>query len=959
MSSRECGNKMRKIAVYLGLFVMAVLAPYVLASPAYDVSVEVGPPKTAKPGDLVTLVFVIENTGTVADQYDLKLTLPAGWTALPIPDQVSLAVGETIRVFLTVIVPAVTAAGAYGAVLRAVSAADPSVWAEAEGVIELIPTAGLQLETFQISRAPPGAEARYVFRIRNTGNVVDTYRIKVRIDKDWTLRVSPAEIQVLPGSQGEFIVTVLVPRTVAPGTRYYLWIEATSTVDSTITQTLAVTATVAPPQPEEVRVELYPELPLTIQFQITEAGDPTFRLSLVGELPGIGRLRAARSLGLLGLLDQDAGFYTSEWGVDWGSVSVSGAFAGLSGEGLRFLANGIRVGATELLLTDAGKGFAGSLEWETGTLRLVSVSVETAPGYGVNEIQFTGRLSESFSLAAILATATTQTGAASAFQIKPSIHSDGVSGHLALAEVSPGFPEQPESNTFGWGLSFGGMASPLRGGFSTGRTVTLTDPGPPQVFTTTQSLQATGSFSPNRGTSLGLKLSWEEKESDDTPKTVEEGSSALNLTFAQTMDRTSWSLGTSFKQAWDDVAGTEFLTQGLTISAEMPLGQITLSCTLSLEKIRDLVTDTVSETSSSFSLSCAFPQSPLAPTIKLAVSNGEASLSTELAWADVVAGWELAASLSIPLIAEGGFSSTLEFTFPVSFPFFGPTYGILKGRAFIDENKNGRFEPGEKGVPELLLSANGQQAVTGNDGRFVFWPLLPGRYQVTVAEMPFGLSPLRRLPVEVILERGQEVELSIPLESKSRIGGFVFHDRNQNRARDAGEEGVAGVEILIAGATVRKRASTDEVGRFSVAVPPGTYTVELVVASLPVRFEPTTPTKVQVLVKERAFVRVQFGVYQHPRPVIFAPQAPIARFDHTPKIPSVGEKVSFDASASQAFDAEIVSYEWEFRKGAKVSQTSGRRVTVIFDEAGSWLVTLKVTDSNGRTGQSQKVVTVR
>lgn len=953
---------MRRIVLQLGLFVMAAVAFCYVASAAHDVSVKVGPPKTAEPGDLVTHVFVIENTGTVADQYALKLTLPAGWTALPIPTQVSLGVGETTRVFLTVIVPARATAGTYGVVLRAVSITDPSVWAEAEGVVELIPTAGLALEVSQISHAPPGVEAQHTFRIRNTGNIVDTYRINIGNNKDWTMRVSQAKIQVLPGAQREVVITILVPSTAAPGTQYHLWIKGSSTADPTVTKTLMVTVTVAPPPPEEVRVELYPELPFTVQFQITEAGDPIFGLSLAGELPGIGRLRAARSFGLWGLLDQDAGFYASEWGVEWGSVSVRGAYAELSGEGLRFLANGMRVGATELLLTDAGKGFAGSLEWETGMFRFVSVSIENAenaPGYGVNEIQFTGRLNESFSLAAILATASAQTDAASAFQIKPSIRSDGVSGHLEFAEVSTGFPEQPESTTFGWGLSFGGAGTPLSGGFSTSRTTTLSDPGPPQVFTTIQSLQVTGSFSLSRQMTLSLNVSLDGKESDDIPKTADEGSSALSLTFAQTMNRARWSLGISSKQTWDDVAGTDFLTTRLKLSARATLGPTTLSGALRIEQIRDLITATVSETSSSFSLTYALPQMFLAPTIQLAISDGEASLSANLSWSGA-GGLGFRTSFQLSLAPEGGVFSTLEFTFPVPVPLFGPTYGLIRGHAFIDANKNGILDPGEEGAPNLLLAANGQQAITGSAGRFVFWPLLPGSYRVEIAELPFGLSPLLELPISVELRAGQVVEISIPMASKSYISGVLFHDRDQDGTRDAGDEGVAGVQVLITGPAVRERIYTDGAGRFSMEVSPGVYTVELVVASLPARFEPTTPVQVRVVVKERAFVRVEFGAWQRPRPIIFVPTIPIARFDYIPKLPLVGEETVFDASASQAVEGEeIISYEWEFRRGLAVIQASGVRVTVIFEEAGIWLVTLRLTDSGGHTARIQKIVPVR
>jgi len=84
---------MHRVVGLLVFCLAAVIWLHSSVGAAYGVSVEVGPPKTAKPGDLVTHVFVVTNTGTVADQYDLRLTLPNGWTALPVPGQVSLGGG--------------------------------------------------------------------------------------------------------------------------------------------------------------------------------------------------------------------------------------------------------------------------------------------------------------------------------------------------------------------------------------------------------------------------------------------------------------------------------------------------------------------------------------------------------------------------------------------------------------------------------------------------------------------------------------------------------------------------------------------------------------------------------------------------------------------------------------------------------------------------------------------------
>jgi len=195
----------------------------------------------------------------------------------------------------------------------------------------------------------------------------------------------------------------------------------------------------------------------------------------------------------------------------------------------------------------------------------------------------------------------------------------------------------------------------------------------------------------------------------------------------------------------------------------------------------------------------------------------------------------------------------------------------------------------------------------------------------------------------VNLAAGREIELSLPMESKSQIGGSVFHDLNKNGVRDAGEPGVAGV--------------TDSVGRFSLEVPPGTYTVELVVASLPARFEPTTPTRVQVLVKERAFARVQFGAWQRPREIIVTFVPPVARFAWSPERPKAYETVTLDASESYDPNGRVVKYEWDLEVRGKHIRREGKIIQYAFPE-GTHRVTLTVTDNDGLTDTTTRELIV-
>jgi PKD repeat protein len=84
--------------------------------------------------------------------------------------------------------------------------------------------------------------------------------------------------------------------------------------------------------------------------------------------------------------------------------------------------------------------------------------------------------------------------------------------------------------------------------------------------------------------------------------------------------------------------------------------------------------------------------------------------------------------------------------------------------------------------------------------------------------------------------------------------------------------------------------------------------------------------------------------------------APTASFTFSPSSPTVAQNVSFDASLSQAASGRsITSYNWVFDDG-----TTGSGVTTShsYAAAGSYTVTLTVTDNLGQSAQTSRTVSV-
>jgi len=86
--------------------------------------------------------------------------------------------------------------------------------------------------------------------------------------------------------------------------------------------------------------------------------------------------------------------------------------------------------------------------------------------------------------------------------------------------------------------------------------------------------------------------------------------------------------------------------------------------------------------------------------------------------------------------------------------------------------------------------------------------------------------------------------------------------------------------------------------------------------------------------------------------------APVADFTWNPYCPQRGETVTFDASISSPDGGVIISYAWDFGDGTPIVEENDPITTHVYAAAGDYLVTLNVTDSEGRWDIETKTVTV-
>lgn len=106
--------------------------------------------------------------------------------------------------------------------------------------------------------------------------------------------------------------------------------------------------------------------------------------------------------------------------------------------------------------------------------------------------------------------------------------------------------------------------------------------------------------------------------------------------------------------------------------------------------------------------------------------------------------------------------------------------------------------------------------------------------------------------------------------------------------------------------------------------------------------------------------QLQVTATQPPPPPPPANRPPVASFTYSPSSPVAGQPVSFDASASYDPDGQIVSYAWDFNSDGRVDASGpGPTASYTFSTAGSYNVTLTVTDNGGLSGSTTKTVQVQ
>lgn len=916
------------------------------------------------PGAVAVHVWEVTNASAAPLSLTLSAEAPQAWEILGVPQELLVGPGVAEYLFVTVLVPKTAVAGTYAVRLRIVWNGKEAV---GEGPVEVRGVALLELSFPPPASSPPGETLSTEVLLLNRGNSVDRVSLEAWTAVGWPARVTPQEMALVPGEGKALRVEVSVPPT-APPSREVVFLRARSGVEPVVEAHTAWYITVLPPGPEKIVGTALAELTMKAyaHFSVALGGDG--RGSFLG-LSGRGTV-------LGGSLDLNLRF-SGPWAPSPYKLTD---FSALYDRG-NARAEAGRVGlAFSPLLSPLGFwGLLGRLSFE-----------ELALSFGSGWEGENGRAGGVF----LWRPEWGEWGGAYREERAPAFHSQAGTLFL-LFRLSPEIRLRLEGGAGRIrGLTrFAGltqMSVEIPDLFFGELRLFSADPDFPGFFRDQMGFLLSGRLGEETGARFAVTLSRDNVRG--FPSVLRSG---MQLFWDLGLEGWpfSLSLGADLRRAQDTEAPPELDERSLRaeVVGRFFGEDISLTARGIWQEYRDFVagiTRLSSEYQQRLDLRLTEALGAVLEFTERAVWN-EGGLLTAEAWAnlEIFAGgfragfqygkgggtlrafleWKPTSILTLKPAVEAAwdeegklqrfsFSFGFSYEFPWTPPFL-PDKGWVSGRVFADLNRNGEEDPAEPGVPGAVLVLNGIRVSSGKDGKFKFPPLPPGKYALRVESGPsgFGLPQAR----EVWVRLGQEVSVPVPLIPLASLSGIVFHDLNGNGVPDGDEPGYARAMLrLVFPDGTAQEILTDPAGKFFWPdLLPGVYRLELLLESLPPRFEVTTEKSLELVLRPGETKEASFGVREKPRPVILI-QPPLAEFTWSPRSPRAGEPVLFDGTPSQAFGAEIISYVWDF-DGDGVADAEGQRVTWIFPAAGLYLVELKVTDSLGLTGLIQYLVEVR
>lgn len=191
--------------------------------------------------------------------------------------------------------------------------------------------------------------------------------------------------------------------------------------------------------------------------------------------------------------------------------------------------------------------------------------------------------------------------------------------------------------------------------------------------------------------------------------------------------------------------------------------------------------------------------------------------------------------------------------------------GKISGRVLLE-----RINKEVTGIENVILEVNNRKVSTNNAGQFTLPPMLPGKYDLKVKNIPFGYRLKTELPQQVEVKKGKDTKINIKLERVSQISGQVYYDQEEaegkiiSQLNQDSSYSLANISIeLRQDDKLIKTVKADSNGLYHLAnLKPGLYEVKIDEDTLPKRFKVTTKNPIKVQLNKNNILHHDFGIVE-------------------------------------------------------------------------------------------------
>ncbi len=184
----------------------------------YMMSAGAGAAQTTLRELAVTHSVTVTNQGNMSDTYDVTVDLPAGWTADPVSQSLTLAAGTTGTASVALTPPGDAPLTAVTVTARVQSETRPLVFASLTLTTTVMAPYAVQPLTIESRRvARPGEWVTHSLTFKNTGFYADDFSLTLAGPEGWETALSTSSLHLLPGELGAVSASLRLPENVSAG----------------------------------------------------------------------------------------------------------------------------------------------------------------------------------------------------------------------------------------------------------------------------------------------------------------------------------------------------------------------------------------------------------------------------------------------------------------------------------------------------------------------------------------------------------------------------------------------------------------------------------------------------------------------------------------------------------------------------------------------------------------------